>query len=74
MEVDVRVVSSENTGGNATRYVIEITVPEGKFQVKKRYSELATLHAQFKKAGGSGSFPNFPPKKWFGNKKAGFVD
>jgi hypothetical protein len=42
--------------------------------MKKRYSELKSFHDTIKKAVGSVTLPNFPPKKWFGNKKSTFVE
>lgn len=39
-----------------------------------RYSELEKLHDIFYKAANSESFPEFPPKKFFGNKDEIFLN
>ena len=67
-KIKIRVDKHSKIDGHITYFLI--LEMEGKsYTVLKRYSELKTFHDSIRKETKSNSFPNFPPKKFFGKSE-----
>ena len=59
-------VTNHKKIGDHFEYFLQITLPDGSVkEISDRYSNLKVLNDALKKEWSSGSFPKFPPKKFF---------
>ena len=69
--MEVSIVSFENVDGHIEYLVKVVSLEQGEWQFKKRYSRLREFHEHLKKT--CPHIPHFPPKKLFGNMQPAFL-
>lgn len=63
------------TNDGATKYLVKVvdTSGKGSFHILDRYSSMRRYWCDMKEEYGKEALPEFPPKKWFGNKNPDFI-
>lgn len=70
--MEIKVDSFEKTPDHIEWY-LSVKLKESQETIVTRYSELLLIHKKFAKANSGRLFPEFPPKKLFGNRKEKFL-